>query len=96
MKSARWNLCVGLTTKAVVSTSLLFIRSSRVTSHLSPSCVTNFEKVTLALPYLQGMMEVRSGPLAYRKRASSEPTLTPETQRQQTVSDRLIHSPEPT
>lgn len=55
-----------LTTKVVVSTSMLFIRISLTRSHLRPSWVTNLENVTLGLPYLQGMMEVRSGPLVYR------------------------------
>lgn len=55
-----------LTTKVVVSTSLFFMRSSRTCSHRSASSVTNLEKVPLGLPYLQGMMEVRSGPLEYR------------------------------
>lgn len=71
-----------LTTKAVVSTSLLFIRSSLTCSQFSPSSVTNLENVPLGLPYLQGMIEVRSGPLLYRKRASSDPILDPEIWRQ--------------
>lgn len=55
-----------LTTKVVVSTSLLFIKISLTCSHFRPSWVTNLENVTLGFPYLQGMIEVRSGPLVYR------------------------------
>lgn len=52
-----------LTTKADVSTPLFFIRSSLTWSLFRLSRVTNLETVPLGLPYLQGMIEVRSGPL---------------------------------
>lgn len=61
-----------------MSKSLFFKKRSRTCSDLRESSLTNLVKIPLGFPYLQGMMEVRSGTLVYKYSASSVPIRDPE------------------